>query len=98
MVKLFGKASKGGNCELTITAQVSLTFTADGHSVTVPTFIQPDSEQDCLLGVNVLPLLGISVVRSNGETILAPNAEELTVAKIHLEGEDTESLADRMPN
>ena len=84
MVKLFGKASKGGNCELTITAQVSLTFTADGHSVTVPTFIQPDSEQDCLLGVNVLPLLGISVVRSNGETILAPNTEELTVAKIHL--------------
>ena len=88
MVRLFGKASKGGNCELTITAQLSLTFTADERSVAVPTFVQPDSEQDCLLGVNVLPLLGISVVRSNGETILAPKTEkpteEVTIAKIRL--------------
>ena len=37
----------------------------------VPVFIQPDSEQDCLLGSNVLPALGISVVRANGHPLIA---------------------------
>ena len=33
--------------------------------ISVPVFIQPDSEQDYLLGFNVLLALGISVVRAN---------------------------------
>ena len=37
----------------------------------VPVFIQPNSEQDCLLGSNVLPALGISVVRANGHPLIA---------------------------
>ena len=43
----------------------------DGKVTSVPVFIQPDSEQDCLLGSNVLPALGISVVRANGHPLIA---------------------------
>ena len=43
----------------------------DGRSTTVPVFVQPDSEQECLLGSNVLPSLGITVVRANGESLTA---------------------------
>ena len=38
--------------------------------MTVPVFVQPDSEQACLLGMNALPLLGIEVRLSNGTQIL----------------------------
>ena len=38
------------------------TLAVDGKSTTVPVFVQPDSEQECLLGSNVLPALGISIV------------------------------------
>ena len=45
---------KGGN-PIQITAQVPLTLSVDEKVTSVPVFIQPDSEQDCLLGSNVLP-------------------------------------------
>ena len=61
---------KGGN-PIQITAQVPLTLSVDGKVTSVPVFIQPDSEQDCLLGSNVLPALGISVVRANGHLLIA---------------------------
>ena len=61
---------KGGN-PIQITAQVPLTLSVDGKVTSVPVFIQPDSEQDCLLGSNVLPALGISVVRANGHPLIA---------------------------
>ena len=61
---------KGGN-PINITAQVPLTLSVDGKVTSVPIFIQPDSEQDCLLGSNVLPALGISVVRVTGEPMIA---------------------------
>ena len=32
-------------------------------------FVQPESEQDCLLGMNTLPRLGIKVHRANGEPL-----------------------------
>ena len=35
----------------------------------VPVFIQPDSEQPCLLGMNAAPSLGLSFCRANGEPI-----------------------------
>ena len=73
-VKLLGKG-KGDYRELTITAQVDLTYMLDGRSAIIPTFIQPDSEQDCLLGANALPLLGITVSRSNGDVIMADSQE-----------------------
>ena len=73
-VKLLGKG-KGDYRELTITAQVDLAYMLDGRSAIIPTFIQPDSEQDCLLGANALPLLGITVSRSNGDIIMADSQE-----------------------
>ena len=73
-VKLLGKG-KGDYRELTITAQVGLTYMLDGRSAIIPTFIQPDSEQDCLLGANALPLLGITVSRSNRNIIMADSQE-----------------------
>ena len=38
--------------------------------MTVPVFVQLDSEQACLLGMNALPFLGIEVRHSNGIQIL----------------------------
>ena len=58
-VRLYGKDGPKGGKELTITAQISLTFVNGNKSVSVPVFIQPDSEQACLLGVNVIPALGL---------------------------------------
>ena len=43
----------------------------DGESVNVLAFVQPDSEQPCLLGMNAIPSLGITVLRRNGEHILS---------------------------
>ena len=38
--------------------------------MTVPVFVQPNSEQQCLLGMNAIPLLRIEVKHSDGEPIL----------------------------
>ena len=66
VLKLYGK---DGKRELVITAQTTLTIEADGESACVPVFIQPDSEQPCLLGMNALPSLGLPFCRANGEPI-----------------------------
>ena len=65
---LYGKGGPSER-ELDITAQVELTLAADGRKVTVPVFIQPNSEQACLLGTNALFALGVSVSRANGEPL-----------------------------
>ena len=57
---------KGGD-SIPLTAQVTLRMYVN---TTVQAFIQPDSEQECLLGSNVLPVLGISVVRANGQPLV----------------------------
>ena len=62
---LYGKSGS----TLEITAMVDLTFLADGFEVTVPVFIQRDSAQDCLLGMNTLPQLGVKVHCANGEPL-----------------------------
>ena len=67
---LYGKEGTKGK-PLDITAQVMLTFSCDGRKVTVPTFIQPESEQHCLIGMNVIPFLGITVRRANGKPLHA---------------------------
>ena len=78
-VHLYGKDGEKGGKELQITAQLPLVFSVDSKSVTVPVFVQPDSEQACLLGVNAIPLLGIRVIRCNGESILSRGTPELDV-------------------
>ena len=53
-------------------------------STTVPVFVQPDSEQECLLRSNVLPALGISVVRANGQKLTASIENEAEPDYINL--------------
>ena len=83
-VRLYGKDGRKGGWELTVTAQLQLTFSLDGKSVTVPVFVQPDSERACLLGMNVIPLLGISVIRCNGQSILSNDEPEPGTAHVKL--------------
>ena len=59
-----------------VTAQVKLTFSIDGRSIVAPVFVQPDSEQECLLGSNVLSAIGIAVTCANGEPLTASTTDE----------------------
>ena len=67
---LYGKSGS----TLDITAM--LKFSADDFEVTVPMFVQPESEQDCLLGMSTLPRLGIKVHRANGEPLRQSGEKE----------------------
>ena len=51
----------------------------DGECVCVPVFVQPQSEQCCLLGMNVLPALGLDITRANGESLITKNPEGTSV-------------------
>ena len=62
-IKLWGK---DGKYQLDITAKVTLTMEAGGKAVKVPVFIQPDSQQPCLLGMNAAPALGIAFLDAQG--------------------------------
>lgn len=77
---------KGGSKELIISAQSYLTFAADGRMATVPVFIQPDSEVLCLLGMNVLPALGVTFLRANSESLQTSESllHNPTTAQVHL--------------
>ena len=68
---------------LEITARVNLSFSLDGNTVQAPVFIQPHSEQDCLLGSNVLGPLGITVCRASGE-IMGTAPQQPEVASVSL--------------
>ena len=59
---LYGKSDK----QLEITAQLTVNMVADGRSVRVPAFVQPHSEQKCLLGMNASPALGLSFTDGKG--------------------------------
>ena len=82
--QLFGKDGRGGGRELIITAQLQLTIEADGESTNVTVFVQPDSEQQCLLGMNVLPALGLSIRRANGEPLIVKERVEPVVCNVKL--------------
>ena len=55
-----------GGSELQVTAEVPFQLSLDGYNAVAPVFVQPNSDIPCLLGINVIPSLGIRVVRSNG--------------------------------
>ena len=83
-VKLAGQGGKGGD-ELAITAEVPLYFVLDGCTTYAPVFVRPDSDIQCLLGMNVIPSLGIWVKRVNGEVMIEPTAPEPAAeAKVYL--------------
>ena len=84
-VRLFGKDGRGGGRELVITAQLQISIEADGESTVVPVFVQPESEQHCLLGMNVLLSLGLSIKRANGEPLIVKKvASEPVVSHVRL--------------
>lgn len=81
---VFGKNGAGGGRELVITAQLQANIEADGESTCATVFVQPDSEQKCLLGMNVLPDLGLSITRANGEPVLVKEDANPIVAHVKL--------------
>ena len=67
-----------------MTAQVTFTLTLDSQSVTISVFVQPNSEQECLLGSNVLPSLGIAVTHASGKPLTAAVENNTTPAHVNL--------------
>ena len=83
-VKLVGRGGKGDD-ELAITAEVPFYFALDGYRTYTPVLVQPDSDIQCLLGMNVIPSFGIWVKQVHGEVMTEPTAPEpLAEAKVYL--------------
>ena len=66
--KLFGR-SGADSSELTITAETTVELEVGNRQVTVPVFVQPESDIPCLLGMNALPQLGIRFLDENGTSL-----------------------------
>ena len=77
-VRLYGKDGHDGGRELCITAQVSLMFKLKSRTVTVPVFVQPNSSQRCLLGMNAIPLLGLQVTHCDDGRPLLTHVDDST--------------------
>ena len=60
---------KGQNHEMKVTAQVTLQVEADGVSVPVLLFVQPNSSQPCLIGMNAAPALGLKFLNATGQPL-----------------------------
>ena len=80
---LFGKDGDKGP-EIVVTAQFDATVEADGKTVCATLFVQPDSVQPCLLGTNIIPYLGVSITRANGEALATSPQSEPTVSRVCL--------------
>ena len=80
-IKLWGK---DGKYQLNITAKVTLTMEAGGRAVKVPVFIQPDSQQPCLLGMNAAPALGIAFFDARGTALRQQPSLSSPRAKVSL--------------
>ena len=68
-LRLFGKDGKAGKHELRVTAQVTLRVEADGVSVPVLLFVQPESTQPCLIGMSAAPALGLKFLNAKGQPL-----------------------------
>lgn len=68
--KLYGKDRKSDGTEIIVTTRVRLTLEADGRTVCVPVFVQPHSEQECLLGTSATRALGLTFLDSKNEPLL----------------------------
>ena len=71
---------------MNISAEALLTTEADGTQLQTPVFIQPDSDQPCLLGMNAAPSLNLQFLRANGQPLksTADTEQDSTVAKVYL--------------
>ena len=82
--RLYGKDGVGGGRELVVTAQLTIPIEADGESACVPVFVQPESSQACLLGMNALPALGFTLLRANGEALVTKAGTDTKIARVRL--------------
>ena len=78
-VKLNGR-SGSDRSELTITAEAQLQVALDGYHASVPILIQPGSDIPCLLGMDVLPLLGVKFYKAM-EYHWSTNLRKLVIEK-----------------
>ena len=88
-VRLYGKDGKKTKSELNISAEALLTMEADGAQIQTPVFIQPDSDQPCLLGMNAAPSLNLQFLRANGQPLKSTadsisTEQDLPLAKVCL--------------
>ena len=88
-VRLYGKDGKKTKSELNISAEALLTMEADGARIQTPIFIQPDSDQPCLLGMNAATSLNLQFLRANGQPLkstadLISTEQNLPLAKVCL--------------
>ena len=85
-VQLYGKDGRKGGQELLIIAQVPLVLSHGTKHVSVPVFVQPNSSQACLLGINAIPLLGLSILQGDGTPVLShgQNSNASEVATVSL--------------
>ena len=83
-VRSYGKDGAAGQHELNITAQVTLLVADGGVSVPTVFFIQPDSTQDCLIGINVAPTLGLSFFDNQEKKLRTRGSQSLTNPLVNL--------------
>lgn len=83
-LQLYGKGGKDNASQLNITAETLLTTEADGHQVDAPVFIQPGSEQLCLLRANVTLPLKLEFLKSNGEPLVTEIPKTTQAVKVSL--------------
>jgi len=80
-VTFYGRSGENSGA-LTITAQTEFEFSLSGRSVKTPVFIQPESEILCLLGMNVLPRLGLHLVQGDGSPLEVDVVKHTDASKV----------------
>ena len=80
-VALYGRSGENSGA-LTITAQTEFEFSLSGRSVKSPVFIQPESEIHCLLGMNVLPRLGLQLVQTDGSPLTVDVVKHAATSRV----------------
>ena len=83
-VRLYGKDGAAGQHELNVTAQVTLPVETGSNSVQTVFFVQPDSSQDCLIGMNAAPALGLSFLDRDGKPLRTASAVPTTSSSVSL--------------
>jgi len=81
-VQLHGKDGARGGHELDTTANLDVALTLNGKCVHRTVFVQPNSLQPCLLGMNAITYLVIQVVCTNGDVLLPDHTLQPEVASV----------------
>ncbi len=83
-MKLYRKSSDDDKRQLDITAQVELDISADNRMAKVLVLVQPGSESACQIGINLIPKLGIQLLRADGEPIVAKVPQDTGTVRVRV--------------